>query len=326
VDNATVNGNDMEEVANSFIMEPKEEEETSQVDASENEDEYEAEEETIEASVDDTEEGDYAEDSEDDETTADDDRVQANLIPVKINGKTEMWELDDLKRSAAGQGYIQERMREVASVKKEAESVYQALQSERQQLASFANQIQSGQLPLQAPVAPSRELLSSDPIGYMEARAEYEENVGRFQQTVAQMQHLQMQQTELNSRAHQARLQEQMQQLVQVIPEFADKKTGTQLRDQIIKTAKDVYGLEEEALMQVSDARHVRILHDAMRYRQMIGARDGVEQKVQKARPAIKPGAKVSERAGKVKQVERTTSQMKRTGSVDDVAKYLLTR
>jgi hypothetical protein len=326
VDNATVNGNDMEEVANSFIMEPKEEEETSQVDASENEDEYEAEEETIEASVDDTEEGDYAEDSEDDETTADDDRVQANLIPVKINGKTEMWKLDDLKRSAAGQGYIQERMREVASVKKEAESVYQALQSERQQLASFANQIQSGQLPLQAPVAPSRELLSSDPIGYMEARAEYEENVGRFQQTVAQMQHLQMQQTELNSRAHQARLQEQMQQLVQVIPEFADKKTGTQLRDQIIKTAKDVYGLEDEALMQVSDARHVRILHDAMRYRQMIGARDGVKQKVQKARPAIKPGAKVSERAGKVKQVERTTSQMKRTGSVDDVAKYLLTR
>lgn len=325
MDNATVNGNDMEEVANSFIMEPKEKEKTSQVDASEDEDE--AEEETVEASVDDTEEdGEAIEDSEDDETTADDDRVQANLIPVKINGKTEMWKLDDLKRSAAGQGYIQERMREVASVKKEAENVYQALQSERQQLASFANQIQSGQLPLQAPVAPSRELLSSDPIGYMEARAEYEENVGRYQQTVTQMQHLQKQQTELNSRAHQARLQEQMQQLVQVIPEFADKKTGTQLRDQIIKTAKDVYGLEDEALMQVSDARHVRILHDAMRYRQMIGARDGVEQKVQKARPAIKPGAKVSEKAGKVKQVERTTSQMKRTGSVDDVAKYLLTR
>jgi hypothetical protein len=54
VDNATVNGNDMEEVANSFIMEPKEEEKTSQVDASENEDD--AEEETIEASVEDTEE------------------------------------------------------------------------------------------------------------------------------------------------------------------------------------------------------------------------------------------------------------------------------
>ena len=37
MDNATVNGNDMEEVANSFIMEPKKEEETDQVEASEDE-------------------------------------------------------------------------------------------------------------------------------------------------------------------------------------------------------------------------------------------------------------------------------------------------
>ena len=87
MDNATVNGNDMEEVANSFIMEPKEEEETSQVDASENEDEYEAEEETIEASVDDTEEGDYAEDSEDDETTADDDACRPISFPLRLTGR-----------------------------------------------------------------------------------------------------------------------------------------------------------------------------------------------------------------------------------------------
>ena len=48
--------------------------------------------------------------------------------------------------------------------------------------------------------------------------------------------------------------------------------------------------------------------------------------KPRKARPVIKPGVKVSEKSGAVKSRDKAVSQMKRTGSVDDVATYLLTR
>ena len=39
---------------------------------------------------------------------------ETNFIPVKVNGKEEMWTLDQLKQSAAGQGYINQRMQEIA--------------------------------------------------------------------------------------------------------------------------------------------------------------------------------------------------------------------
>ena len=98
--------------------------------------------------------GEAEEDAEDSEYEADEaDAAVENSkdrIPVKINGKTELWTLDELKRSAAGQGYIQQGMREVADIKKEAGSVYQALQQERQQLSQIYNQLTSGQVPLQA--------------------------------------------------------------------------------------------------------------------------------------------------------------------------------
>ena len=44
---------------------------------------------------------------------------ETNFIPVKVNGKEEMWTLDQLKQSAAGQGYINQRMQEVAQLEKQ---------------------------------------------------------------------------------------------------------------------------------------------------------------------------------------------------------------
>jgi hypothetical protein len=79
-------------------------------------------------------------------------------------------------------------------------------------------------------------------------------------------------------------------------------------------------------LETVTDANQVAILHDAMRYRQMMGTRNSVEQQAQKTRPVIKPGVKGSEKSGAIKSRDKAVSQMKRSGSVDDVAKYLLTR
>ena len=49
------------------------------------------------------------------------------LITVKINGKEERWTLDQLKQSAAGQGYINQRMQEVAKLEKTYKAQTQAL-------------------------------------------------------------------------------------------------------------------------------------------------------------------------------------------------------
>lgn len=261
----------------------------------------------------------------DDEATAEDEAADedANLVPVKINGKIEMWTLDQLKQSAAGQGYIQQQMREVAEVKKQASDVYQQLLQERQALAQMYQQLSSGEVSLTPPKPPSRDMLQTDPIGYMEARARYEEDVQAYQANAAKMQQLQQQQEQVNARARQAYLQEQMQLLQQAIPEFADKKAGTAVRDQIIRTATEAYGFDPEELSGVSDHRRVRVLYDAMRYRQMMAERKGAEQqKVAKARPVVKPGAQVKQDPTRQAK-KRQMANAKKTGKVEDFVDLL---
>ena len=282
--------------------------------------------EAEELSSDEAEEGADEEVSEtdDDEATAEEAADEdANLIPVKIDGKIEMWTLDQLKQSAAGQGYIQQQMREVAEVKKQASDVYQQLLQERQALAQMYQQLSSGEVSLTPPKPPSRDMLNSDPIGYMEARARYEEDAQAYQANVVKMQQLQQQQEQVNARARQAYLQEQMQLLQQSIPEFADKKTGTAVRDQIIRTANEAYGFDLNELSGVSDHRRVRVLYDAMRYRQMMAERKGAEQqKVAKARPVVKPGAQVKQDPTRQAK-KRQMANAKKTGKVEDFVDLL---
>lgn len=303
--------------AASLLVQPEEVIETAETEA-----EVEQPEEEV-VSADEAEYADEEISEPDTENAAEETEEKHDLIPVKIDGKIEMWTLDQLKQSAAGQGYIQKQMREAAEAKKSASDVYQQLLAERQELTRMYQQLANGQLQVQQPKEPSEELLEKDPIGYMQDRARYEREMRAYQQTLLQMQQMHQQQEELNTRARQAFIQDQMKLLQQAIPDFADKKAGTALRDQIVRTATEAYGFEPDELSSVIDHRHVRVLHDAMRYRQMMAERKGVEQqKVAKARPVVKPGAQV--RQDPQRQVKtRQMAAAKRSGKVEDFVNLL---
>ena len=73
--------------------------------------EVESEDQTeVEAEADDTSDNLELDDEFDDIDLAENVSESDTLIPVKINGKEERWTLDQLKQSAAGQGYINQRM------------------------------------------------------------------------------------------------------------------------------------------------------------------------------------------------------------------------
>ena len=113
------------EDAVSLITEPTEEAKAEQAEVVEAEaeeveieEEAEAEEPTQEFESDDDDVD--LDDVELDETTPElEGTEETNFIPVKVNGKEEMWTLDQLKQSAAGQGYINQRMQEIAQVEKQ---------------------------------------------------------------------------------------------------------------------------------------------------------------------------------------------------------------
>lgn len=261
--------------------------------------------------------------------TADEDagaeEPKESRIRVKVDGDEVEVTLDDLKRSYAGQGYIQKRMAEVAAVRKEAEAVYQALNDDRAQLAQVLSAYQQQVMAAGQPQKPAKELRHRDPVAYFEQMEDYREAMERQQTLQAQQAALTQQQQAIEQRALQAYLAEQAQLLAQRIPDFADAKKAGDLKRELVKVGAE-YGYSAEELGAVRDARAVQVLHDAMRYRQLMAGKERVAEKVAQARPVVRPGAARVETDGRKAKAEKARARMRSSGSVDDVAAFLLAK
>ena len=274
----------------------------------------------VEASGDDIEDAEYVEDDQID----DDDLVEAaedtNLIPVKINGKEERWTLDQLKQSAAGQGYINQKMQENAALEKQYKEQAQALAQQQQQVLAMYQQAQQGGL--QAPTPPSKELFDQDPIGYMEAKLTYDEAKAAHDQQLYQLQGMHQQQAQQQQAARQAYLAEQAEVLKQYIPEIADPKKGEMLKTEIMDTGMH-YGFTPEEMAGVSDARYVRALNDARKYRQLVANKQKSQSKADGVRPVVKAGAK-KRPDGQAATRKKAQQRLQKTGSIDDALSLML--
>ena len=308
------------------------EEETLEEEATLEQDE-EAEEE-VEAEVDtdeDDEDVDESEESDDDESEDDEDTEdteqagnQDQPITVKIDGKTEVVTLDELKQGYSGQKYVQKGMQEAATARKEAEAVYSALLQERQNIAQLYQQAQQGTL-AQPPVEPARELFETDPIGYMDAKLKYDEQLQSYSMQMHQMEQVSQQQTQAEQAAQQAYLQQEMMNLQKVLPEFADQNKATQIKDKLITSGTQMYGYEADEIAQVMDHRAIRVLHDAIKYQELMSGKDAA---VEKANPAkrkkrpVKAGAKKGNSTSQVKKKLR--QNLSKSGSVNDALALIL--
>ena len=265
-----------------------------------------------------------ASDEDDDDQIDDEDQVEAsedtNLIPVKVNGKEEYWTLDQLRQSAAGQGYINQRMQEIAKVERQYNEQFQALTQQQQQVVQLAQQIQQGGfLP---PTPPSKELFETDPIGYMEQKMHYDEAVTEYNQKVGQLRQMHQAQAQAEAQASQEFLAQQAEVLKQYIPEIADPQKGAQLKERLVETGVD-YGFSPEEMMAVNDARYIRALNDAMKWRNLQKNKQAAMQKGDKARPVAKAGAK-KRQDGNAASRKKAQQRLQKTGSINDALGLIL--
>ena len=274
----------------------------------------------VEASDEDIEDVEYVDDVQID----DEDLVEAaedtSFIPVKINGKEENWTLDQLKQSAAGQGYINQKMQENAALEKQLKEQSQALAQQQQEiLAMYQNAQQGG---LQAPTPPTKELFDQDPIGYMEAKLQYDEAKATHDQRLTELHGMQQQQAKQQQAAQQAYLAEQAQVLTQHIPELADPEKGEKLKSSLIETGV-YYGWTPEEMSKVADARYVRALNDARKYRQLVANKQKSQAKAKGVRPVVKAGAK-KRPDGQAATRKKAQQRLQKSGSIDDALSLML--
>ena len=262
-------------------------------------------------------ENEYEDAEEDDES---EDPV-GELHTVKVDGEDKQVTLEELKRGYSGQQYVQKGMQQAAEVKKEAENVYYALMQERQNLANLVQQVQSGQN-LTPPTEPDSAMFDADPIGYMEAKIQYDNQMKQYQQNIGQVQAVMQQQSEAEQVARAEYARQEAQRLVQVIPELADAGKAGKFKENLVRTATDVYGYTPEEIAGISSHRDFLVLRDAMKYREMMSGKKDVQSKVQKAKPAMKPGAKrVSTKSDAARKQK---DRLKKSGSIDDALALIM--
>jgi hypothetical protein len=278
-------------------------------------------EEVIEASDDDGEteyEDDASEYTDEVEAVEDDSET---LYDITIDGKPERWTLSQLKQSAAGQGYIQQKMRENAEQSKQIEAAKAQLAQQQQAVLNMYNQMQQGDFT--PPTPPSKELLESDPIGYMQEKEAYEEAMGEYNVKVQQMQQLQAQQAQQSEQQKQLHRQEQMQLLQQRVPDFADPQKYEKAAQDMLKGGQEFYGVPQEALMTLTDAVEIEILYDAIRYRRMQANRKNVDQKAKQAKPMVKSGSKKVQEGGAATR-KKAQDRLRKSGDIKDAMNLII--
>ena len=233
---------------------------------------------------------------------------------VKIDGQMEKRTLEELKRDASAQGFIQKRMRENAEVNKQLEQERQALQQQTEQLTALWQQAQNG-MPRQ-PTPPDPSLMESDIVDYMQQKAKYDAEVTVYNQQFAQMQALQQQQQQQYEQEQDAYRREQRQLLSEYIPEIDDPKKAPQIQAGLLDAAQ-TYGFTAEELSGLSDARYFRALNDARKYRALVKKRGQAAQPKEKIAP-VKAGAKKSVKASQSASRQKAQDRLRKSGSIED--------
>jgi len=267
----------------------------------------------IEASDMDDEDNDYEENAVQDEGL--------DTYSVKVDGQVKEVTLDELKQGYSGQEYVQKGMQEASRQRKEAEAVFQALQAERQQVAQLLQQMQGGQFAT-APKPPSKEDFDTDPLSYMEKKLEYDEAKAEYDKQMKQVNSVMQEQTQAEKQAQQVYLQKEMAELQKVIPEFADPEKAKTVRDKLVTRGSNYYGYSAEEIGMVMDHRAIRVLNDAIKYREIMEGKNKAVKKTSKKR-VVKAGAKkVDDSTRKVRQ--KQMAKFKQSGSIQDAVSLIM--
>lgn len=241
---------------------------------------------------------------------------------VKVDGEEQEVSLDELTRSYSGQKYIQKGMQEAAEARKAVESEYQALQQQSQQLQQLMQSAQSGQLNLTPPTPPSRELFEQDPIGFMDQKLQYEEAMGQYQTQMQQVQQTMAQQQQLDQQASEKHLQAEMSKLSQD-PDFSNPERAKQVKADMLEFAESI-GFTSDEIRGITDHRAMLVLKNAALYAKTQKAIPQARKKAESARPYVKSGSAKKPQSSKAKKARASRDKMKQTGSIDDVANFLI--
>jgi len=282
-----------------------EQEETEEVDE---EQEY-AEESTDEGEMEDDEEL-YEEESEQDEPEAE------RTFKVKAAGEElDVTESELIKSYQMGKDYTK-KSQALAEQSKVVQANMNKIQESMQLRDEYAQKLSQITQVLNEDMDSEEDLVymkENDPVGYAVKIAEQTENQRKMKMIEQEQRRVAMQQRAAQQEHFTQNISHQSKKLTELIPEFSDTKKAEQVKRDIRSYGKDM-GFSDQEMSTVYDARHVSMLHKAMKYDRLMSNKGKTKKQVTNA-------PRMTKNRGKVKNADVYTKQKRRlksSGTVED--------
>lgn len=141
--------------------------------------------------------------------------------------------------------------------------------SEQEDAVRQQFEILSAYVSRRLPQPPPREMMSADPLGYMEAKAAYDEHMEELQQLEHARQVYQSQNAEQQKTDYQRNLRAEMQKTREALPFLKDEKRWEGFKADATDALLNHYRFTQEEMAGLNDHRMMMVLHDAMAFRKL---------------------------------------------------------
>lgn len=241
---------------------------------------------------------------------------------VKLPDGTESTVADLINGTLRLQDYRQ-KTEAVANERKAIQAKSSEIQQFEQQLAAdrdFLIQLTQSLMPQK----PDYSMVSVDPIGYAEQKAQYEARKEHLDYLVATQQQLsQRKQHEQAETVKEIRARE-WQATLDHLPELKDATRLNSFVGEIQKVAGE-YGYSPQEIQNVGlDHRQVRVLADAIKWRNLQASKTKVAAKVEGRPPVQRGGTRLTPEVSRAKETRAAMDRLKSSGTLRDGVAALL--
>lgn len=260
-------------------------------------------------------------DSEDADETVDDAEADDSTTPpeprkirVKLpDGEQELPE-DEVARGYLRQADYTRKTQELADKRKAFEADAQAVVGERQRYATQLAQLDELLTSAAGDEPDWDSLRNEDPAVFAATYAAWDHQQKRIAAVRAERQRAEQQVQADHVERLRTHIQAEAEKLVEAIPEWKKPDTAKAEREKIADYARS-YGYTDQELGAVTDHRLIRILRDAMLYRQGQNKKPAIEKKIEQAK-VLAPGSSAKPRV--VPDLTKAKQRLAKTGSMQD--------
>ena len=271
-------------------------------------------------------------DSEDEEVELDDDEQESDefesddtVFTVKVNGQEIEVGLDELKAGYSRQSDYTKKSQALSEERRSFEQDRDAVLLERQQYAQLLGALQQQLNGMDEPAPDFDRLYDEDPIEATRLERQWQQRQSAKQQKMQAIQ-LEQQRVQEANRQYQMQtmqqiLQEEVQRLPEVIPEWRNDEVAAREREELREYLINS-GVAEEELQALVRANHIKVLRKAMLYdkgqkRVQRAAKDGRRSKT------VRPGSSQAQSKPGSRRQKSARQRLARSGRLDDAANLL---